>query len=58
MSASEREQHRRRLAEMERRYEHIPGRLRGPLGKRIAETKDAIAAADRKADRKGKPRTP
>lgn len=58
MSASEREQHRRRLAEMQRQYERtLPSRL-GPLGKRIAETKDAIAAADRKADRKGKPRTP
>jgi hypothetical protein len=48
VSLSEREQHRRRLAELEaERARALPSRL-GPLGKKIAETKDAIAAADRK----------
>jgi hypothetical protein len=55
MAASEREQDARRLAEMQRQYQRIRPSWMGPLGKKIAETKDAIAAADRKAKGKGKP---
>lgn len=51
MSLSEREQNRRRLAELKREHERaLPSRL-GPLAKEIAETRDAIAAADSKGDK-------
>jgi hypothetical protein len=52
VSASERDQNARRLAEMKRQLERTRSAHWGPLKKRIAETEHAITAADRKKGKK------